>query len=247
MESAFYARGPARHRLVPIRPLTLVRCWRRLNGTLLARDAVSKNTNTHTSTAPTVACLVRVSNTPLSLDIGVKWPSFGTLNRLEYLWPLESDFTGSLSPRFGTLQLTEVSWICCYFDEDSRVTITNKHDGGFSHTVKCLLCQGSVAQLRPTSEVIKHELLYKAELLLPKLRAVGRARASGMKASWTPVSLWIQESSCVRREGLDDRQATRESWHKQLSDAFYSIFNFWGEREWNWKVDRYSQNVVYWL
>lgn len=46
-----------------------------------------------------------------------------------------------------------------------------------------------MAQLRPTSEVIKHELLYKAELLLPKLRAVGRARASGMKdreASWTP-------------------------------------------------------------
>lgn len=92
--------------------------------------------------------------------------------------------------------------------------------------MKCLHCQGSVAQLCPTSEVIKHELLYKAELLLPKLRAVGRARASGMRdreASWTPVSLRIQESGCVRREGFDNRQATRESWHEPLSDAFHYI------------------------
>ncbi len=213
-----------------------------------------KHKYTYINRPPTIACLTRVSKTPLSwtsvsndlhLALRIDQNIRGLLSRLK-----ETDFTGSLSPRLRTLTLTEVSWICCYFDEDNRVAITNKHDGGFSHTAKCLHCQGSVAQLRPTSEVIKHELLYKAELLLPQLRAVGRARASGMKereASRTPVSRRIQESSCARREGLGDRRATRESWHEPLSDAYHCIFNFWGEKEWNWKVDSYFQNYVYWL
>ncbi len=173
-------------------------------------------TQTHTSTASTIACLTRVSKTPFSwtsvsndlhLALRIDQNMRGLLSCLK-----ETDFTGSLSPRLRTLTLTEVSWICCYFDEDNRVAITNKHGEGFSHTAKCLHCQGSVAQLRPTSEVIKHELLYKAELLLPQLRAVSRARASGMKEreTWrTSVSRRIQESACARWPPGNPRELAR--------------------------------------
>lgn len=154
---------------------------------------------------------------PTFLDVSVKWPSFGTSNRPEYPWPLESFKRNWFLPGLSLLAWGHLRWqrslesvVTLMRTTVSPLQINTAEDFRTQRNVFTVKVQWPSCARR--QRWLNMSCFYKAELLLPQLRAVGRARASGMKereASRTPVSRRIQESACARWPPGNPRELAR--------------------------------------
>lgn len=187
-KSALLARAASRHVWFQSGPLTLARCVRNLNGTLDAQI--------HTHRPPPQSPVLKRQlwdpaffRRRCQMILPRIWRLKARVREWVYRFPL---LTWGIRGK-----LTEDSRSCCYVDAHERVTAANKHTGGFSRDEMFSL-SGFSGPAAP--DVRGDEPLYKAELRLPELLAVGRAGASGIdEASWTRDPFNTSERLCSAR------------------------------------------------